>query len=325
MARGGSSAKKRIVYAALAGNLAIAVTKFIAAAISGSAAMFSEGVHSLVDTGNELLLLYGLRRSVEPPTPEHPLGHGRELYFWNFVVALLVFAVGAGVSIFQGVWHFRHPDPMGAGTVAYIVLAMSFAFEGVSWRIAFREFKRSMGKLSLVQAIRRSKDSTTFTVLLEDSAALVGIVIAFAGVWASRAFDVPQFDAVASILIGVVLAVTAIVLAIETKGLLIGEQALPEIRKSVLTIAGEDKGIDHANGVITVQMGPNRIFAALSAEFHDGQSTRDIELCINRIERRIKAAHPEIATLFVKPQTRETWQKRRAALEDAEHENVTPA
>jgi cation diffusion facilitator family transporter len=320
-----NAARKRIVYAALAGNLAIAVTKFIAAAISGSSAMFSEGVHSLVDTGNELLLLYGMRRSAEPPSPEHPLGHGRELYFWNFVVALLVFALGAGVSIYQGVTHLRHPLPMGPAGVAYVVLAFSFLFEGASWRIAFIEFRRSKGDLGYVEAIRRSKDSTTFTVLLEDSAALVGIVIAFLGMFASRRFGMHEFDGIASILIGVVLGITAIVLAIETKGLLIGEQALPEIRDSVLEIAGADEGIDHANGVITVQMGPNRIVAALSAEFRDGQTTGEIERCVNRIEKRIKAAHPEIATLFVKPQTAATWRKRTAALEDAEHDDVTPA
>jgi divalent metal cation (Fe/Co/Zn/Cd) transporter len=142
---------------------------------------------------------------------------------------------------------------------------------------------------------------------------------------ASRVFGMVEFDGIASVLIGVVLGITAIVLAKETKGLLIGEQALPEIRRSLLQIAGEDKGIDHANGVITAQMGPNRIFAALSAEFRDGQSTREIELCVNRIEKRIKAAHPEIATLFVKPQTAETWRRRTAALEDAEHDDVTPA
>ena len=307
----------RVIYAALAGNVAIAITKFIAAVLSGSSAMFSEGVHSLVDSGNELLLLYGLRRSKTPPDTSHPLGYGRELYFWNFVVALLVFAVGAGVSVYLGVARLRDPQPMGSLTVAYAVLGLSFVFEAASWRVALREFRKAKGGLGYLEAVRISKDPTTFTVLFEDSAALIGIVIALAGLIASHAFHAPQFDGAASIGIGLVLAATAMLLVRETKALLIGEQAYPHVQESVLRIAAEDEGVEHANGVITAQLGPQRVFAALSAEFRDDLTTPQIEACVNRIEARVKQAHPEIGTLFIKPQTAGTWKRRRAKLEAA--------
>jgi len=293
---GATAPSTRVIYAALAGNIAIAAIKFVAAAFSGSSAMLSEGVHSLVDSVNELVLLYGLRRSNAPADVSHPLGYGRELYFWSFVVALLVFTLGTGVSIYEGVERLRHPQPLQSAALAFAVLGLSFVFEAASWRIALKDFQGTKGTLGYMAAIRESKNPTTF---------------------AARIFNMPQFDGLASIGIGLILAVTALLLARETKELLIGEQAYPHVQDSILRIAGEDPGVDHANGVITAQMGPQRVFAALSAEFHDGQTTQQIEACVSRIEARVQAAHPEVATLFIKPQTAGTWRSRREKLEAA--------
>ncbi len=307
---------RKVVYAALAGNLAIAAIKFVAAWITGSSAMLSEAVHSLVDTINELLLLYGMYRAGKRPDRNHPFGHGRELYFWSFIVALLVFAVGAGVSLYEGIAHLLAPHPIEHVLVNYFVIGLSFVFEAASWRVAMKEFRAVKGDLSYFEAFRRSKDPTTFTVLFEDSAALVGLVIAFAGILGTHLLGMPQLDGIASISIAVVLAVSSMFLARETKALLIGESALPQVRDSVLEIATADPAIRTANGVLTVQMGPEQVVAALSAEFEDRLTTPEIEACVNRVEAAIKARHPEITTLFVKPQTPETWKARRDALQN---------
>jgi cation diffusion facilitator family transporter len=309
-----ASGSRTVVYAALIGNLLIAIAKFVAAAFSGSSAMFSEGVHSLVDTVNEVLLLYGLRRATKPADTSHPFGYGRELYFWSFIVALLVLAMGAGVSLYEGVAHIRHPEPIKHPLVNYLVLAISAVFEGTSWALALREFRRLKGRLGYFEAFRQSKDPSTFTVLLEDSAALLGIGVALVGLICAQVLDMPQLDGVASIGIAVVLAVSASLLLRETKGLLIGEPAHPVVRESIMKIANADADVRCANGVMTVQMGPNQVVAALSAEFEDALSTSQIEACINRIEKEAKDAHPELTALFVKPQTPEVWRARREAI-----------
>jgi len=302
------------VYAALAGNLAIAAIKFVAATITGSSALFSEGVHSLVDSINELLLLYGLKRAERPADLEHPIGHGRELYFWSFIVALLVFALGAGVSFYEGIVHIRDPHPMERPLVGYLVLAASFVCEGASWLVALREFRAVKGERGYFAAFRASKDPTTFTVLFEDTAALLGLVIAALGIAGAQLFSLPELDGVASIGIGLLLAVASVLLARETKQLLIGESAHPRLRESIVRIAGADPDVRSANGVITMQMGPREVFAALSAEFEDRLDTTGLEHCVNRIEAAIKQAHPEVIVLFVKPQTAETWRRRIARL-----------
>ena len=306
---------RNVVYAALAGNLAIAATKFVAAWFTGSSAMLSEAVHSLVDTINELLLLYGLHRSNKRPDRNHPLGYGRELYFWSFIVALLVFALGAGVSLYEGIAHLLAPHAIDYAFVNYVVLGISFVFEALSWRVAMKEFRAAKGAMGYLEAFRCSKDPTTFTVLFEDSAALLGLAIALLGILGTQLLHVPQLDGIASISIAVVLVVSSMFLARETKALLIGESALPSVQASILQIAGADPAIRKANGVLTVQMGPEQVVAALSAEFEDAMTTPEIEACVNRVESSIKAAHPEITILFVKPQTPETWKARREAMQ----------
>ena len=315
-----ASGSHKVVYVALGGNLMIAIAKFVAATISGSSAMLSEGVHSLVDTVNELLLLYGLRRAATPPDRSHPFGYGRELYFWSFIVALLVLAMGAGVSFYEGVMHIRQPEPVQRPLINYLVLAVSFVFEGTSWYVALREFRARKGHLGYFEAFRLSKDPSTFTVLLEDSAALLGLLVALAGLLGAQLLDQPILDGVASIGIAGVLATSAMLLARETKGLLIGEPAHPAVSDAILAIAAGDAGVRCANGVLTVQMGPSQVVATLSAEFEDALTTPQIEACINRIEKQAKVTHPEIISLFIKPQTAETWRARRQAIEQDSNE-----
>lgn len=307
-----------VVYAALVGNLVIAVSKFVAASISGSSAMLSEGVHSMVDTINEVLLLYGLHRADVPPSRTHPFGHGRELYFWSFIVALLVLAMGAGVSLYEGISHVRNPEPITRPYINYGVLGVAMLFEGGSWLVALREFRRQKGSLGYFAAFRQSKDPSTFTVLFEDSAALIGLLIAFLGILGAQLLDLPVLDGVASIGIALVLAGASLLLLRESKGLLIGEPAHPRVRESILSIAAADPGVRRANGVLTVQMGPNQVVAALSAEFEDDLATPQIEACVRRIEARAKTAHGELVTLFIKPQTPQSWQEQAEALEDGD-------
>ena len=314
------SASKKVVYAALIGNLLIAGTKFTAAALTGSSAMLSEGVHSLVDSGNELLLLYGLKRAARPPDAAHPLGHGRELYFWSFIVALLVFALGAGVSLYEGVIHMMAPEPSTSPHVNYAVLGISAVFEFGTWWVALKEFRRSKGSLGYFAAVRRSKDPTTFTVLFEDTAALLGLAIAFIGIAASDYFEAPELDGLASIGIGLLLAATAMFLARECKGLLIGEPALPHVEEETLRLAAADPAVQRANGVLTMHMGPQQIVALLSIEFHDSLTAPDIEACIERLEARLKERRPELTTIFVKPQTTGVWSARRKAILDADQD-----
>jgi cation diffusion facilitator family transporter len=297
------AASKVAIYAALAGNLLVALTKFVAAALSGSSSMLSEGVHSLVDTFNEVLLLYGLRRSRRGPTAIHPLGYGRELYFWSFIVAVLLFALGAGVSIVQGVMRVRMPMPIENLTVNYVVLALSFVFEGVSWRISQRGFRAAKGDLGYWAAVRTSKDPSSFIVLFEDTAALIGIVVAALGIYLSDALQMPALDGVASIAIGLVLAGTAALLARESKGLLIGERADPETAAAIESIAVSEAGVVAANGVLTIHLAPDQIVVALSLEFDDALSTPQIEAGVAGIEQRVRERFPEVVTLFVKPQT----------------------
>ncbi len=310
------SGSRLVVYAALVGNLCIAIAKFVAAGMSGSSAMLSEGVHSLVDTTNELLLLYGLHRADKKPDTVHPFGYGRELYFWSFIVALLVFAAGAGVSAYEGILHIRNPEPATNHTVSYVVLGISFLFEGGSWWVALREFRATKGSMGYFEAFRRSKDPSTFTVLLEDSAALLGLAFAAIGLAAAQWLDMPELDGVASLCIAGVLALTAFLLARETKGLLVGEPAHPSVARRIMAMADTDADLRKANGVTTMQMGPDQVVAMLSAEFEDDRTTPQIEACITRIEQAVKAEYPELVALFVKPQTPEVFRARRAALGD---------
>jgi cation diffusion facilitator family transporter len=302
----------RVVYAGIAGNLLVAVTKFAAAAFTHSSAMLSEAVHSLVDTANQVVMLHGMRRSVLPADKAHPLGHGRELYFWSFVVAVLIFAVGAGVSVYEGIRHVMDPVPMESPWVNYVVLGLAAAIEFASWSVAMREFRRQKGDLGYIEAAEQTKDPSTLTLLLEDSAALVGIGIALAGTAAADFLAMPVFDGVASIAIGLLLGVVAIFLARESKRLLMGEPARRELVDAIRKCASTQAGVEQVNGMLTIHLSPRQVVCALSLEFSDSLRVPEIERAVEEIEERLRQSHPEVTQLFVKPQRAAVY---RAAVE----------
>lgn len=294
------------IYAALAGNVLIAATKGVAAAVTGSSAMMSEAVHSAVDSGNALLLLYGLRRAAKAPDQRHPYGYGRELYFWCFVVALLVFALGAGISIYEGIDHLRHPEPIDRPIVNYIVLGLAFLFEGASWWFGWKAFAAARGTASLWTTIKDSKDPTSFMVLFEDSAALLGIVIAAIGTFLSVELGDPRFDGAASILIGLILAVVAMVLGRESKELLIGERASPELSQAIRDTAVQDPCVIEVVDITTAQLSPNQVIATLGVSLDETLRVPEVEKLIQRLEQKIRATHPQLFKVFVRPQSPDT-------------------
>ncbi|TYL89154.1 cation diffusion facilitator family transporter [Bradyrhizobium rifense] len=309
---GEEQSSRTAVYAALVGNILVAVTKIAAALWTGSSAMTSEAIHSVVDTTNEALLLYGYRRANRPPDDSHPLGYGRELYFWSFIVALLIFALGSGVSFYQGVLHVLSPEPIENPIVSYLVLGLSFLFEGTTWLIALRRFRADGERFGYYKAFIRSKDPPAFMVLLEDSAALIGILIAAVATAATVLLKQPLWDGIGSILIGILLGLTSVLLARESKSLLIGEPADPELARSILELARQSPGVLRANGLLTVQMSPTEVVAALSVEFSDDRRADDIEQAIVAIETQIHERHPSVLTLFIKPQTNARYRRNRA-------------
>jgi len=299
-----SSATKKVIYAALVGNSLIAVTKFWAAAFTGSSAMLSEGIHSVVDTGNQILLLYGIRQSKKPPDEQFPFGHGKEIYFWSFVVAILIFAVGAGVSIYGGVQHILDPKPIQNPSINYLVLALAMVFEGAAWYFAFREFSRAKGKWGYIEAVQRGKDPPMFVVLFEDSAAMLGLIVAGLGIFLSQITGILYFDGIASIIIGLILGGTAIWLAYETKGLLIGESANKAVVEEIRKILKSHAVVEHVNEVLTMHMGPEYILVNLSVDFIDSASAAEIETSVARIDRMIKNSTPEVKRVFIEGEAR---------------------
>jgi cation diffusion facilitator family transporter len=287
------------IIAALVGNLLIAVTKGIAAAFTGSSAMTSEAVHSLVDSGNEILLLYGQHRAAKPPDEQHPFGYGRELYFWCFVVALLIFAVGAGVSAYEGIIHIQHPAMMVAARINYAVLGAAAIFEGISWTFGWKAFSQVRKSRPVWDAFVASKDPTSFMVLFEDSAALIGI--AAAATWLSSHFKMAWIDGAGSILIGVVLAVVSVLLARESKELLIGERASPELTEALRKTASSDPCVVEVIDIRTTQMSPDQVIAILAIEIEDELTVPQVERLIQRIEDAMRSRFPQLFRVFIRP------------------------
>jgi len=308
-----SHASKRVLYAALIGNSLIAVTKFSAAAVTGSSAMLSEAIHSVVDTLNQVLLLYGLRRSARAADEEHPFGYGRELYFWSFVVAILIFAVGAGVSIYEGIDRVMHPHAVSSPTINYVVLGLAMVFESGALYIAVKEFNTLRGSTRWITAVRHSKNPAVFTVLFEDTAALLGLLIAFIGLVLAQYLDLPWLDGAASIGIGVLLAFTAMFLAYETKALLIGEAASDVLRIGIQEIVAKAHSIRTINELRTMHMGPEDVLLALSLDFHDHLNAGQVEESIFILEMAIKSRFPEITRLFIEVQSQSRHDEVAAA------------
>jgi cation diffusion facilitator family transporter len=294
---------KKSIYAALIANLIIAVAKFVAAWISGSAAMLSEGIHSIVDTGNSGLLLLGIRLSQRPPDEEHPFGHGKELYFWTLIVAVVIFAGGGGISAYEGILHLIEPKPLEDPTWSYIVLGVAAVSEGISLRVARKEFRRVQGRRSLWKAIQSSKDPSTFTVLMEDSAALAGIVAAFLGIYLSHALDNPYLDGAASVVIGLILAAVAVVLVYESRGLLIGEGVDREMLASVRAIAESDPCVERARRLLTTYFGPDSVLLNMDIQFRPHLPLDEVEAAVDRIEKGIRRKHPEIRYIFIEAES----------------------
>ena len=299
-----ASGSKKVIFAALIGNSLIAVTKFTAAFVTGSSAMLSEGIHSLVDTGNQVLLLHGLKQSKKPADEKFPFGHGKEIYFWSFIVAILIFALGGGISIYEGVQHLQHPKPIDKPLINYIVLGLAMLFEGAAWLFALREFTRAKGKWGYVEAVQRGKDPSLFVVLFEDTAAMLGLMVAFAGIALVDMTGILYFDGAASVIIGLILLGTAIWLAYETKGLLIGESANASVVRGIRDILEGYRQIEHINEVLTMHMGPDFVLANISVDFRDNETASSVESVIAEIDSTIKTQFPQIKRIFIEAEAR---------------------
>jgi cation diffusion facilitator family transporter len=298
---------KTVVYAALVANAIIAVTKFVAAGITGSSAMFSEAIHSVVDSGNQLLLLYGMHASQRPPDRQHPFGYSAEIYFWAFVVAIMIFAVGSGLSFYEGFLQISAPHPITSPGISYAVLIAALLIESVAWYIAFRAIQRQREedgtKQSFLVAVRQSKDPAIFTVLLEDTAACIGLIIALIGIYIADTYDMPIFDGLASIAIGVLLALVAVFLAYETKALLIGESAGQHIVDGIRNAIRSNSTIVRCHELNTMHLGPTHVIVSIVAEFEDRMTTPEIEKSIIELEAEIQRQFPTVKTIAVEPAT----------------------
>ena len=299
-----ASSRKLVIYAALAGNTLIAIMKFIAAFITGSSAMFSEGIHSVVDTGNQILLLYGLKQSKIPADDRFPFGHGKEIYFWSFIVAIMIFGVGAGISIYEGIHRLLEPAPIENIMVNYIVLGLALVFEGAAWFFALKEFKKTKGKWGYFEAVQHGKDPSMFVVLFEDSAAMLGLLVALLAIIFTQLTGNLYLDGIASIIIGFILAGTAMWLAFETKGLLIGERANIHVVNGIKNLAQTYDKIEHVNEVLTMHMGPEFILVNISVEFKDEATATEIEETVAQLDASIKKEYENVKRIFVEAEAR---------------------
>jgi cation diffusion facilitator family transporter len=316
---------KKTVYAAIGANLAIAATKFVASGVTGSSAMLSEGIHSLVDTGNDLLLLLGVRRSQQPPDASHPFGYGKELYFWTLIVAIGIFAIGGGMSLYEGITHLLHPHPLRDPLWNYIVLGCALVLEGFSWTVAFRELRATVGEQSLWRAVHQSKDPTIFAVLYEDSAALLGLLVAFGGVFSGHHFANPYFDGAASIIIGVILAIVAVLLAYESKSLLVGEGANQQILASIRELATADPAVERVFSSLTMHFGPHQILLTLQIHFRPELSSTQVETAVDRMEAAIRRQYPDVRWIFIEAEALLTGRRQNVStLNKAESSPAEP-
>jgi len=303
-------AKSKVaIYGAIAANVAIAVTKFVVAGITGSSAMLSEGIHSAVDTLNGVLLLVGLKLSQRPATPEHPFGHGKELYFWSLIVAVLIFGVGGGLSFYEGVQHVQHPEPMRDPMWNYVVLGVAAVFEGSSFAVALRQFLKQTGNTPFWEALHRSKDPTTYTVLAEDAAALIGLLVAALGIALSQRFDKPELDGAASLIIGLLLAGVAVALIWESRSLLIGEGIRPETARAIRGIALQQPKVRDVGRVLSMYIGPDDVLVTMDLDFDEGTAAADAAAAIAAIERQVRGRYPMIKRLLIEAGTAPAQQR----------------
>jgi cation diffusion facilitator family transporter len=292
---------KVVVIAAATVNIAIAIAKFVAAALTGSPSMLSEAIHSVVDAGNELLLILGMRLARRPPDDNHPFGHGKEIYFWSFVVGMVIFGVGGGLSLYEGILHLVHPGDLAGAAWNFIILGVAFALESVSWSIAIREFwrRKSRAQVSIWQAIRRTKDPTVFIVLLEDTADILGLLVAAAALLLVRLTHWPYWDGIGAVLIGLMLCALALIMVRESKGLLLGESARHEIVAAVQRIAAADPLVLEARRPLTMQLSPQQVLVNLEIAVKPGLTVEELREVVERIERAVQAQFAEVERLFI--------------------------
>ena len=296
--RTGKSESVFAIYAAIAGNVAIAVTKFVAAAFTGSSAMISEAIHSVVDTGNGLLMLLGVRKSRKPPDADHPFGHGHELYFWTLVVGVLVFAVGGGMSTYEGILHILHPRVPENPVWSYATLGVATVFEGTTWLFGWKAFSSERGRRGVLQTIHETKDPSSFTVLLEDSAALLGLVFAFLGIFLGQQFELPYLDGVASVVIGLLLCGVAGLMVYESKGLLIGEGLDPQSLKSIRALVETDPAVERVRHLHTMYLGPHEVLLTIELSFDSQLSVGEMRKAIRGLVSAIQSQHPDVKQVF---------------------------
>jgi cation diffusion facilitator family transporter len=300
---GGSSESPIAIYGAIVANGIIAIAKFTAGFFTGSSAMISEGVHSVVDTGNQSLLLLGIKQSKHPPDEQHPFGHGKALYFWSLIVAMVLFGAGGGVAMYEGIRHVLHPRPLEDPFWNYVVLGIALIVEGISWIIALREFFHSQGEENFWRAIRTTKDPTTVTVIFEDSAALAGLVIAFLGIYLGHLFNNPIWDGIASFIIGAILAAIAIFLIYESRGLLLGEAADTAKVETIRSLTEGDPAVERVYRPLTLHFGPNEVLLNLGIEFNRDLSSEELAVAVDRLEKQIRDKHPDVKHIFIEAES----------------------
>lgn len=308
---------KIAVYGAMGANIAIAIVKFIAASITGSSAMMSEGIHSAVDTGNSLLLLLGMKRSQRPPDRGHPFGHGKEIYFWSLIVAILVFSLGGGMSVYEGITHIQHPEVIKDPFWNYVVLLTSMIFEGASLVYAIREFNKTKGKMGFWAEVSMSKDPSLFAVIYEESAAIAGLIIALAGVFLGHYYNNPLYDAIASMLIGVLLIFVAINMVKESRGLLVGESADWGIVKGIYDLVNSNPKVKTLYYPLTMHLAPDEVLLALDVEFDKVMTVSDLFNTITKLEDQIKMAYPNVKKIYIEAKNFEGRDKPWLTQEDA--------
>jgi cation diffusion facilitator family transporter len=295
------ASSKLAIYSALGANLLIAITKFIAAIMTRSSAMISEGIHSLVDTSNEVLLLLGIKKSQKQPDAKRPFGYGRELYFWSFIVSILIFGVGAGISFYEGITHLQHPHLIQNPLWNYIVLGGAFLFDGISFIIALRNFNNHRNGQPFWESVKRSKDPTSFVVLFEDAADVLGLIIAFLGVYLGHLYQNPYFDGIASMIIGIILTGVSLILTKESRSLLMGETAPPQMIESVIRLVESNTAIQNIQQQLSMVLSPKEILLILKLNIKQNLSSDEITGAIQSIKKQIQTEYPSIRKLFIEP------------------------
>lgn len=296
----------KAIYGAIIANIAIAISKFIAAVFTGSSTMMSEGIHSLVDTGNGVLLLFGIKRSKKPADVKHPFGYGNEVYFWSFIVAVLIFALGGGIALYEGIQHIIHPKEITDPFWNYVVLILAIIFEGSSLFVALKQFNKTKGNSSFYKAIVDTKDTATAAVVIEDSAAVTGLIIALITLILGQVTGIEYFDGIGSVLIGILLLSVSTFFAVECKSLLIGEGLPEDDIDKINQILSNDKNVTAFIRPLSLYFGPEEVLVNLNVDFCDELVSDEIEHTVDRIEKKIKAAVPAVNRIFIEAETIKT-------------------